>query len=138
MIRRVLRQLEIWGTLAWSWAALRFWPARTLHALLDAPATSGGEVDPALIEQFRRTTRPIARGRCLLFAVALSKIARRRGVEAVVRVGFDVSESIPRGHAWVESGAAVLGDSAEVVNRFHGFHVTAAGLAAYVSRRPNG
>ena len=134
MLRQSLRDVEIWFTVVRSWIALRFWPAREL-ALAFATSGDGRASDSSLVAAFRRATRPISKGRCVLLGVALLRLLRRRGMDAVLRVGFDIAGGKIAGHAWVESGSKVQGDAATIAQRFKPFNITAAGLAAHLSRR---
>ncbi|HEX6100061.1 MAG TPA: lasso peptide biosynthesis B2 protein [Thermoanaerobaculia bacterium] len=143
--------VEIWVTVVRTWLALRLWPERELaYALHDgnvgrgnvgrgfspppgrgggAPAPEGGGLKPRptlLAAEFRRVTRPIARGRCLHLSVACIRFLRRRGLPASLRVGFTPEL---RGHAWIDC------DPDAFAERFPPFHVTAAGLAAFVANR---
>jgi Transglutaminase-like superfamily len=89
----------------------------------------GGGLKPRptlLAAHFRRVTRPIATGRCLHLSVACIRFLMRRGLPASLRVGFTPEL---RGHAWIDC------DHEEFAERFPPFHVTAAGLAAFVTNR---
>ena len=130
----MLRVMEIWWTVARSWIALRFWPAGEL-AYAFGPSACDRPCDPSLVDSFRRATSPIARGRCVLLAVSLLRLLRRRRMDAVLRIGFDMAGRKIAGHAWVESGSEVQGDAATISRRFKPFNMTAEGLAAFLSCR---
>lgn len=118
--------IEIWVTVVRTWLALRLWPERELaYALRDA-GRGGSPSARQLAARFRRVTRPIADGRCLHLSVACVRFLRRRGLPASLRVGFTPEL---RGHAWIDC------DHDAFAGRFPPFHVTAAGLAAFVTNR---
>ena len=122
---------EIWATVLWSWLGLRFWPERELELALRPPA----DVQPlnavSVIAAFRRATCRWSHGRCLLFSVALHRMLRRRSIAANLRVGFMVNGDAVPGHAWVETA----GNAATIHSPFESFHISAAGLAAFLKNR---
>jgi Transglutaminase-like superfamily len=127
--------IEVWLTVIRSWLGLRFWPERELTRAFAPPANPTRSADRASIDAFKRATRSIATGRCLLLSVAMSRFLRRRGIAATVRVGFDTKAKNMSGHAWVVCGGEVLGDAATIDRCFRHFNVTAAGLAEFLTCR---
>lgn len=134
MLRRSLRVLDIWVTVVRSWIALRLWPESEI-AYAFAPGTSGRASDPSLVVAFQSATKLIAPGRCVLLSVALLRLLRRRGMDAVLRIGLEMDGAKIAGHAWVESRAKVQGDAATIADRFKPFNISAAGLAEFLSCR---
>jgi len=122
---RFLRALEIWGTVAWAQFALRFWPERELASALRDDGPADATASQALVDEFRRTTRSIAKGRCLLLAVACTRFLRRHGFPASLRIGFTPEF---HGHAWVDC-------ESQYASRFSVFNLSAAGLAAWIAIR---
>ena len=59
--------------------------------------------------------------RCLARSVCLRWLLERRGIEARLRIGAARERGAFRAHAWVESGAIVLGDDPQRVARFRAF-----------------
>ena len=113
---------------------LRLWPMAVFESALSVHPTATRAADVRLVHAFRRETRRLSRGRCLLMSVALLRLLRRRGMDARLRVGFDRQAASMRGHAWVESGDLPQGEVGTIGERFRAFNVTAHGLAAFVSR----
>lgn len=119
-------RLEIWATVFRTRVALRYWPERELAYALrsDRPAINAASI--SLAREFRRTTRSIAKGRCLLLSVACIRLLRRRGLPASLRIGFAPGF---QGHAWIDC------DGDAYAERFRPFQCTAAGLAALLTNR---
>lgn len=119
-------RLEIWAMVIRTRVALRYWPERELAYALrsDGPAVNAASI--SLTREFRRTTRSIAKGRCLLLSVAGIRFLRRRGLPASLRIGFAPGF---QGHAWIDC------DGDAYAERFRPFHCTAAGLAALLTNR---
>lgn len=119
-------RLEIWATVFRTRVALRFWPERELAYALCSDGPAVQEASISLARKFRRTTRSIAQGRCLLLSVAGIRFLRRRGLPASLRIGFAPGF---QGHAWIDC------DGDAYAERFRPFHCTAAGLAALLTNR---
>ena len=130
---KLAHRLEIWATVFRTRVALRYWPERELAYALRSDASPSSATGPAihaasvsLTRKFRRTTRSVANGRCLLLSVAGIRFLRRRGLPASLRIGFTPGF---QGHAWIDC------DGDAYAERFRPFHCTAAGLAALLTNR---
>ena len=76
--------------------------------------------DPArlavLADLAARLTR--GRGRCLTRSLLLYWLLAARGAPVELRVGITKHAALLQGHAWIETAAGVIGDSAELTGRF--------------------
>lgn len=125
-MRRVLRSLETHLALAGAFALVFLLPFRVLAKLLGTsrpapalrpaplPADGGAAVGRALARRVERLARRFpARATCLVQAVALWLLLRRRGFAARVRLGVRQDKGVLEAHAWVEmAGATVMGGEA--------------------------
>ena len=58
------------------------------------------------------------RPNCLPRSLSLWRMLRRRGVDAVVRIGAKMTQRRLDGHAWVEVGGIVVNDRPDVAKEF--------------------
>lgn len=58
------------------------------------------------------------RPNCLPRSLSLWRMLRRRGIDAVVRIGAKMTQRRLDGHAWVEVGGTVVNDRPDVAREF--------------------
>ena len=87
-------------------------------------ATSVSDADTLVAERWARAVLRAARHgvfrpRCLARAIALSRLLSSHGIDDhTIRIGVSREEGRFVAHAWVERGAAVLGDSPAYTRTF--------------------
>lgn len=113
-------------------AQLLVWTRPLGRFVSDAPISSTGDREPvsARSRQWRdafRTARAVRRAanygvirpKCLVRAVALTRMLEKRGIyNSRIRVGVQQENGQFSAHAWVELGERVLGDDARHVATF--------------------
>ena len=101
--------------------------SRPIGSLTIPMARSSELTDAARLEEAEAVARAVShvarfgpvRARCLVRAVALSRMLRARGIAgSVVRIGVRRTASEFDAHAWVELGGVALGESAAHVRSF--------------------
>lgn len=124
MMRRAFRSLETHLALAGAFALVFLLPFRVLAKVLGTsrpapairpiPIPDGAAVGWALARRVERLARRFpARTTCLVQAVALWLLLRRRGLAARVRLGVRQDKGVLEAHAWVDmAGATVMGGEA--------------------------
>lgn len=123
-MRRLLRSLETHLALTGASVLVFLLPFRVLANLLGtsrpapalrpAPIPADCSVGRALARRVERLARRFpTRATCLVQAVALWLLLRRRGLAARVRLGVRQDKGVLEAHAWVDmAGATVMGGEA--------------------------
>lgn len=76
-------------------------------------------IDERLVRSFAAASGThFLRPNCLPRSLSLWRMLRRRGVDAVVRIGAKMSERRLDGHAWVEVGGHVINDRPDIAKDF--------------------
>src|SRR5688500_7228752 len=86
-----------------------------------APATTqtAPDINERMVSSFAMATGVhFLRPNCLPRSLSLWRMLRRRGIDAVVRIGAKMTGRRLDGHAWVEVGGVVVNDRADIAREF--------------------
>jgi hypothetical protein len=121
--------VRAWCELPAVWLALHLDPARRLVSATTPDATSmppRREGGAAAAREAARLVRAAARlspfpSTCLTRSIVLSRLLRRRGLAAGIRIGVRRGEGPFAAHAWVEVDGEPVSDRADVAERHAAF-----------------
>lgn len=112
-------------------------PAR----VVGGPSSPGAVKPPLSDREIRRWTRLVdAASRhvmpasCLTRSIALSRVLRRRGTDAAVRIGVRTADNRVEAHAWVEIDGRPVNDEVAVTRAYAPFPQTVADRADVLAR----
>lgn len=97
------------------------WVAALAVAALDEPAIRAARAAATLRALERAAGCGPSRPSCLPRSLTLWWLLRRQGLPAELRIGVRREGDRLEAHAWVEQDGVVLGDHADVHDRFHAF-----------------
>jgi hypothetical protein len=116
-----LTALALWavGFRRWQAAAGRLAPVRSSPGKDQAALTSVGRATARVVDAAARNGP--YRASCLPRSLTLWWLLRRRGIDAVLRIGVRKEAEQFQAHAWVEYRGAVLNDGRDVSEHFAAF-----------------